>query len=443
VSAAGLAFRKTTVPPTASSSLLFADAVTTAQLDNGLTVLVLADPSVPNLAYETTYRVGSRNERPGITGISHLFEHMMFNGARRHGPKAFDRMIESNGGVSNAYTTHDITTYYEVMPADKLGVILDLESDRMRDLDLTERNLASEREVVKEERRVRTEESPIGLLYEQLYATAFVAHPYRWPVVGWMADLDAISVADVHDYFRMHYAPNNAVVAIAGAVDPARAVERVAEALGPLPRGPQRPAVVRSEPRQRGERRVTVRKEAQLPIVLAAWHVGDAASPDVATLDVLQTLLVDGDSSRLRRRLVLQDRLVVDVHVYYQWMLDPGLFIIGATLAPDVEPARYEAALDEELRITADAPTAEHALRTAKNQLQSDFYRRLKTNEGRADLLGAHEVLLGSYWQVFELPGRYEAVTGEDVRRVAADTFRVDNRTVALLDPLDEDASHG
>ena len=172
-------------------------------LPNGLRVHVLADRLTPTLAYFTTWRVGSRNERPGITGISHLFEHMMFNGAKKHGPRAFDRVIESSGGASNAYTSHDLTAYHEVVPSEKLATILDLEADRMRDLDLTERNLLSEREVVKEERRMHSEESPVGALYEHLYAAAYMAHPYRWPVIGWMADVAAISVPDIEDYFRL------------------------------------------------------------------------------------------------------------------------------------------------------------------------------------------------------------------------------------------------
>ena len=212
-----------------------AASVRRAVLDNGLIVLAQADPLLPIVSYVTTYKVGSRNERPGITGISHLFEHMMFNGAKKFGPKQFDRAIESNGGYSNAYTTHDFTSYQDIVPSDKLDLVLELEADRMRDLDLSETMLRSEREIVKEERRVRTDESPIGALIEHLYAVAFLAHPYRWPVIGWMADIEAISVADIQAYFRLYYQPANAVVSICGAIDPDRAIDQVARHLSDLP----------------------------------------------------------------------------------------------------------------------------------------------------------------------------------------------------------------
>lgn len=419
-----------------ASPLSHLDALATRTLANGLRAIVLPDATTQSVAYFTTYRVGSRNEVPGITGISHLFEHMMFNGARKHGPKMFDQVIESNGGTSNAYTTHDVTAYYEVLPADRLEVILDLELDRMRDLEVTERNLESERGVVKEERRLRTDESPLGALLEHLYATAFLAHPYRWPVIGWMADLDAITVADCQDYHRTHYAPNNAVVTICGGVDPAAALDAVERWLAELVPQPPARAVVRSEPQQRGERRVLLRKEAQLPSFLSSFHAVDAGSPDLFVLDVLQSILTEGDSSRLRRRLVLDEALLVDVGADFPWTLDPGLFTCIATVRPGVEPARAQAALHEELARLGAEPVAERELQKAKNQLTADFYRRLKTNEGRADLLGVATVVLGAPERLFELPSRYAAVTTEDLRRVAAATFSPDNRTVAELVPL-------
>lgn len=419
-----------------TKSSFSAESVRSARLDNGLTVLVVPDPVLPCLTYLTTYKVGSRNERPGITGISHLFEHMMFNGARKHGPKAFDKALESNGGFSNAYTTHDVTTYYEGVPSEKLPLVLDLEADRMRDLDLSEANLASEREVVKEERRLRTDESPIGALYELLYAAAYMAHPYRWPVIGWMADIEAIAVHDIKEYFRIHYQPANAIVAVAGAVDPQRAIDEIQQWIGPLPRGPMAPPVVRSEPEQHGERRVVLRKEAQLVTFLTAWHACAADSADLHATDILQGILSGGDSSRLRRRLVLDDDLAVDVHVDFPWTLDPGLFSISVTVRPDADPNRVEAALLEEVaRISSEPPSAGE-LRKVKNQLTADCFRRMKTNEGRADMLASHEALFGDHAAIFDLPARYEAVTVDDVVRVASRSLRPDSRTVAWLDPV-------
>jgi zinc protease len=404
-------------------------------LGNGLQVLVLPDSSVPAFAWFTTWRVGSRNERPGITGISHLFEHLMFNGAKKYGPKMFDRVIESNGGSSNAYTSHDVTAYHEAMPSEKLAVVLDLELDRMRDLDLTERNLASEREVVKEERRLRTDESPIGALYEHLYAAAYMAHPYRWPVIGWMADIDAITTRDIEAYFRVHYSPRNAVVTIAGDLDPERALDDAEAALSVLVNGEPPPPVVRSEPEQHGERRVVLRKEAQLPTFLAAWHACDATSPDLAAHDVLQEILDAGDSARMRRALVLDGDLAVDVNVDFPWTIDPGLFTIAVTLRPGVEPARAEAAMQDVLESVASEPPSERELAKAKSQLLADHWRRFKTAEGRADMLGNAVVLQGGAHELFDLPERWRAVTAEDVQRVAQ-SMTVDRRTVALLEPV-------
>ena len=387
-----------------------AESVHGTTLSNGLRAFVLPDPMVPSLAYFTTWRVGSRNERPGITGISHLFEHMMFNGAKKHGPRVFDRIIESSGGTSNAYTSHDVTAYHQVVPSEKLAVILDLERDRMADLDLTERNLLSEREVVKEERRLRTDESPIGALYEHLYATAYMAHPYRWPVIGWMADIDAISVPDIEEYFRIHYSPRNAVVTVAGDVEPARALDAIAASMESLRNGPPQPAVVRSEPEQRGERRVVLRKEAQLPTFLAAFHACDALSPDLPAFDIIQEILDAGDSSRLRRALVLDADLAVDVNVDFPWTIDPGLFVIAVTLRPGVEVARAEQALFAVLARLGEEPPTEAEMSKARAQIVADFWRRFKTNEGRADMLGSSVALQGGFEALFEMPDRWRAV---------------------------------
>jgi len=422
--------------PTPPPAELSAASVRRRRLPNGMTLLALADPLVPMLAFHTTWRVGSRNERPGITGISHLFEHMMFNGAKKYGPKMFDRQIESNGGASNAYTTHDVTAYHEVMPSDTLPLVLDLELDRMGDLDLTERNLTSEREVVKEERRLRVDQSPFGTVHEQMMALAFVAHPYRWPVIGWMPDLDAISVADINDYFRTHYTPGNAVVTVAGDIDPERALDETSEVLGRLPAGPPQPPVVRSEPAQRGERRAVVRKEAQLPLLCVAYHGPDASDPDTLALDVAQTILSHGDSSRLQRRLVLDEPLTVDVGADFPWTLDPGLFSFFLTVRPGVEPRRAEDALQGALDRMASEPVSAAELAKAKNQLLADYWRALKTSAGRADQLATYETLCGSCDVLFDLPARYSAVTAEAVQRVSARVFGAENRTVVTLDPV-------
>jgi zinc protease len=289
---------------------------------------------------------------------------------------------------------------------------------------------------VKGERRHYVDEYPAGDLDEQLHAAAFLAHPYRWPIVGWPEDLDAMSVDDIRDYFRIHYRPGNATVAVAGAVDPQRTLDEVERVLGALEPGPPQPPVVRSEPAQRGQRRLSLRREAQLAMIGAGFHVPDSSSPDVAALEVLQAILSDGDSSRLRRALVLEGELAVDVGLGFPWALDPTLLTVELTVRHGVDPARAEATLHETLASLEARPPDERELRKAKNGLVAFHWRQLKTNEGRAEMLCRFEALRCGAEGLFHFPEEIEAVTVDDVVRVARETFRTDNRTVAVLEPL-------
>src|SRR5947209_10953418 len=226
--------------------------VATLKLRNGLTVLALEDHTVPSVALHIVYKVGSRNERPGITGISHLFEHMMFNGSARFKPKVFDRLIESGGGYSNAFTNSDATEYYEEFSSATLDTVLQLEADRMRALKLDRENIEQERGIVKEERRVNTDNSVEGSMGELLWNNAFVAHPYRWDTIGFMKDIDAIRLEDAKAYFRIHYAPNNAVMSIVGDFNTADLFARITKYFGSIPRQPSSRPVVNAEPPQKG-----------------------------------------------------------------------------------------------------------------------------------------------------------------------------------------------
>ncbi|HEY1334126.1 MAG TPA: pitrilysin family protein, partial [Myxococcaceae bacterium] len=294
-------------PRTKTQAELF--PVQEARLPNGLRVRMVPDHDAPVVSLYTFFQVGSRNERPGITGISHLFEHMMFNGAKKYGPKEFDEVLESNGGRSNAYTTHDVTVYYEDFAAEALDTVLDLESDRMRSLTIDDRSLKSEREVVKEERRLRVDNEPAGLMDEALHALLFEAHPYRWPVIGWMGDIEAIRREDCEAYFRTFYAPNNATLWVAGDFEPQRLLRAIRKAYGDIPRGPAVPGVVNSEPPQRGERRAELRHPSRAPSLVVAYRGPPVVDPDTLTLDVLQFILGVGEGSRLQRSLVYEKKL--------------------------------------------------------------------------------------------------------------------------------------
>lgn len=405
------------------------------ELPNGLVVLTLEDHSVPVMTYYTFYRVGSRNERPGLTGISHYFEHMMFNGAKKYGPKEFDRVLESNGGYSNAFTSNDMTAYYEDFASDKLELILDLESDRMHGLLFDSTVMESERGVVSEERRLSTDNQPGGAVDELMYATAFLAHPYHWPIIGWMADIQNYTQQDCFDYFNTFYAPNNATVILSGDFDTKKALELIEEYLGDLKPGPAPPKVVQSEPPQRGERRAKLEMQAQVPIVAAGYHVPAAGDSDAFVLDVIETLLNSGESSRLQQGLIFDKEIALDVYIDYWHRLDPNLIYFYVEVNPDSSTAAAEEYLYAELDRLANEAVSPAELDKAKNKLLASFYRRLKTNNGRAGEIGEYNLIYGDYEKLFEVPAIYQAVTAEDIQRVAKQYFTEKNRSVVTLVP--------
>ena len=422
---------------TPEGHILELDRVVAAELPNGLRVRLLADRNTPTVSYYTFFQVGSRNERLGITGISHLFEHMMFNGAARYGPKEFDRVLESRGGASNAYTSNDLTVYYEDFASDALDTVLDLEADRMRSLALTSETLEQERQVVKEERRLRTENSVFGLVEEQLEALVFLAHPYRWPVIGWMDDIERITRDDCVDFFRTYYAPSNAAVYAVGDLDPEATLSAIERAYGDIPTGPKPRPVAQGEPPQRGERRAVVRHPAQAAALLVGWRGPAARSADSAALDVLQTALAVGEASRLRRRLVEADELAVSVHLSWGWRVDPGVFLVFAELAPNVKMQRVERALWEEIARVAARGISAAELRRAQRLLRSSVLHELATHNGIAHALGQAEALLGDWREAGRALEQYAAVTVHDVRRVASTWLDPVKRCIVTLEPED------
>src|SRR5215468_9156335 len=265
-------------PPPATAAPL---DVAEATLDNGLRVLVLEDHRSPVVAVQVWYRVGSRNERPGATGLAHFLEHLMFKGTPSHGKGEFSRLVEQSGGRDNAFTTQDVTSYYVNIAADKAELVLGLEADRMRHLLLDPKEIDSERQVVMEERRTRTEDDPDGLLSEAMNSLAFRATPYRWPIIGWMEDIKRINPAELRAFYNLYYEPNNALLVVVGDVKTSEIVGRVRQAFGPIPRGAEPPPVTAVEPPPAGQRRVVLRKTgAELPIVDIAWIVPNFESAD-------------------------------------------------------------------------------------------------------------------------------------------------------------------
>jgi zinc protease len=410
--------------------------VQTHTLKNGMKVLIHEDHSIPNVALYIFYKIGSRNERPGTTGLSHFFEHMMFNGAKKYGPHMFDRAMEDHGGSNNAYTSSDLTVYQDWFPSSTLELIFDLEADRIRDLDFDPKMVASERGVVASERRTSIDNNNFGVLYEQFNAAAFIAHPYHWSVLGWMSDIEGWTMDDLKAHFRMGYAPNNAVMVVAGNVKSAEFIALAEKYVGTIPPHDPPPPLRTTEPEQLGERRVRVEKLAQLPIVMMGWHVPEAANPDFYALNVMSNILTSGQSSRLYRRVVDKDQLAISIGGGTQVTFDPTLLRLTAQPRAGVAPEAVEKAVYEEIERMQKDLVDEKELQKAKNALLSSFYRQMKTINGQANTLGTYEVFFGDYKKLLEAPDLYGKVTREDVQRVARQYLTEKNRTVGTLVPL-------
>jgi zinc protease len=413
-------------------------AVTEATLDNGLRVLVQEDPRNPIVAVQVFYRVGSRNERPGATGLAHFLEHMMFKGTPTRGRGEISRLIEQNGGRDNAFTTKDMTGYYVNIAADRLDLVLAIEADRMRNLLLDPAEIDSERKVVMEERRMRTDDDPDGLVDEEMNSMAYKAHPYRWPVIGWMADIARINQKELRAFYDTYYVPNNAILVIAGNVKAADALALVRQHFGPIPRGATPPPVTAAEPPQIDERRLVIRKDgAKLPLVNIAWHVPNHASADAPALELLSMVLSEGRASRLYRRLVYEKRMVLGAGGEYSYSsLDPALFWLYGTPLPGQTPEAVEQALLAEVERLKQEPVPAEELERARNQMEAAFVWQQDSVFSRASVLGRYE-LLGSWRLLDDFLPKLRAVTPADLQRVARQYFPVDRKNVSILLPAE------
>jgi zinc protease len=409
--------------------------VATRTLKNGMKVLVQTDHNIPNIALYIFYRIGSRNERPGTTGISHFFEHMMFNGAKKYGPGDLDKVMEANGGSNNAYTTRDVTVYQDWFPRSALPLIYDIEADRIRDLSFDPEKIKSEREVVASERRLSVDNENSGLLDEQLWATSFIAHPYQWPVLGWMSDIEHWTMADLKHHFEMGYAPNNATMVVVGDVSPEEIFKLCETYIEPIPTHDPPPPVTTAEPEQMGERRLVVHKPAQLPLLMLGYHIPQTNNADFYALNVLRTILFQGESSRMYQRLVDKDQIALDVQSQDEPAFDPTMLEVVAQPKQGIDPQQCEKAIYEELDRAANTPVSDKELEKAKNIRLVEFYRQMRTINGRANTIGTYEVFFGDYNKLFDAAKNYTAVSKEEILRVAKAYFGANNRTVATLLP--------
>lgn len=409
-------------------------------LDNGLKIIVWPDHDIPNVAMYNFVRAGGRNEYPGITGLAHFFEHMMFNGTSRREPGEFDRIMEAAGGFNNAYTSNDVTVYTDWFARSALKTIFDLESDRLSNLAFVPDVVESERGVVTSERHSSIDNDNSGRLYEQMMATTYIAHPYQFPIIGWPSDIASWTQDDLQRFYKTYYAPNNYTMVFAGDVTPDEIYTLADKYFAGIPRQ-KPPAPVRTvEPEQQGVRRLTIEAPAQTPLLHMAFHAGSASDPVTLPLELLLNILVDGDSSRLHRLLVEEQQIAVSVDGFQSEGFDPGVAYFYLTLPPDGDVDAAEGAVMRVLADVAANGVTEAELAKARNIMLANYWRDIATIDGKASALGNYQVFNGSYEKLFNLPGTLEAISHDALKAAAARVFRPSNVTVGVLLPVEESA---
>jgi predicted Zn-dependent peptidase len=408
-------------------------------LENGMEFIIIEDHSIPNANMYTFWKVGSRNEYPGITGLSHFFEHMMFNGAQKYGPKQFDQVMEAHGGANNAYTTEDITVYTNWFPSDALETIFDLEADRIEHLNIAPAIVESERGVVASERRTGLENSNFRALSAEVKGAAFHAHPYSWPVIGHESDVENWQLEDLIKYHQMYYAPNNAVVVIVGDVNFSDVKNLALQYFASIPKGPEPRQVSTVEPEQKGERRVYVQKDSVTSAnILMAWHVPQSNHPDYYALKLLEQILSDGETSRLYQQLIDNQQVATQQFSYMPESIDPNLFYLYAVARQGVSAKQLEQAIIQTINQLMTHGVTEQELAKAQNKLLVNFYQQFATINGKADLIGSYQLYFGDFGALFEAPKHYQNVTTDDIKRVVATYFRKANRTTGILDAKED-----
>lgn len=407
-------------------------------LENGLKVLLLENHKSPSVTFQVWYRVGSRNEEDGKSGLSHFLEHMMFKGTSRLGPEEYSRVIARNGGRSNAFTSADHTVYFATMSREKIGFAIDMEADRMANALLDGSYFEPEKKVIMEERRLRTEDNPTSALGEVAGAVAYTVHPYRRPVIGWMGDIQNLSREDLRSHYRSYYLPNNAFIVVVGDFSSGEILAKIKSAFGGIPRGAEPPKVKIEEPQQRGERRVVLKKEAELPFILIYYHTPNLKDPDGFALDLLSVILAGGRSSRLYQDLVYQKRIARGVDADYGGLsVDPTVFSITAQVMPDKDPSEVERALDSLITRMRSEPVSERELEKAKNQIEAGFVFGQDSIFGQAMRIGQYESAAG-WWLLDSYLSGIRKVAAADILKVAKQYLDPDRRTVGILIPIKE-----
>ncbi len=421
------------------------------RLDNGLRILVKEDHRAPVVVSQIWYKVGASYEHDGITGVSHVLEHMMFKGTKKHGPGEFSRIIAENGGRENAFTGRDYTAYFQQLEKGRLEISFEMEADRMRNLLLPPEEFAREVKVVMEERRMRTEDNPQALTYEQLNAAAFVNSPYHHPIIGWMEDLRSLEIDDLKEWYRRWYAPNNATLVVVGDVDPQAVLELARKHYGPLEPSELSPPKPRIESRQRGTRRVTVRVPAKLPYLVMGYKVPVLKTAEAEwepyALEVLAGILDGGNSARLSRRLVRKQQLAANAGAGYDlYAMRQSLFLLDGTPAEKHTTAELEKALRAEIERLKEEPVTAEELARVKAQVVAGKTFERDSLFYQAMQMGTLETVGLGWRRMEEYSDKVAAVTAEQVRAVARKYLVDDHLTIAELKPLpleNDTGNHG
>jgi zinc protease len=409
------------------------------RLGNGLTLLYLEDASAPVVSYFTWYAVGSRHERPGKTGLAHLFEHLMFNETESLKAGEFDRQLEENGAESNAATWVDWTYYYESLPADRFPLAVKLESERMSRLVLRDKQVASEKEVVANERRYRVDDDVEGAASELLYKTAYTKHPYHWPTIGWMPDILGFTPQDCEGFYRTYYAPNNALIVVVGDVRELDVLREVRDAYGKLAASVIPPEDCEAEPPQTDVRDVEISKPTATEKLLVAYHGPALGDADHAALTVLAEILFGGRASRTHRTMVIEKEIASEVRGWVATFRDPGLFEVFVTAREGHDTAELLRALDHELDRARRDVVSEDELARAKARLELSALQSLESTSGKAEQIGFYDLVLGDPASVFRRLDAYRRVTASDVRKAARRYITQTGRTIIRVIPEDDD----
>ncbi len=396
---------------------------------NGLTMLVLPDHSAPVLSFHTWYGVGSKHEKPGKTGLAHLFEHLMFNETKHMRKGVLDRMIESAGGETNAATWTDWTHYHSELPASELPMIAKLEADRMRHLVLRDRQVVSEKEVVANERRYRVDDDLEGEVSELLYATAFTRHPYGWPTIGFMRDIENFNTADCRRFYKTYYAPNNATLIVVGDVEEEAVLRVVQHEYGSIKASKIPPLRAAAEPEQSKERACLLTRPTPAPKLALGYRAPSFRDPDYVALALANDILLGGRSSRLYSRLLRDEELITDLHGSIAPFSDPGLYELWFSLRPGGVLPPVLRIVDQELSRMRTEPVSVRELSKVKNRAELGFLQGLETAGGKAEQLGFFEVVAGDAGILFSRLAALRAVTPKDIQRVAKRYLRTGRRT--------------